>query len=71
MSQVSKLRADIPKLDFSDRKDVDEFLTRLRQHLESKPGRVDLFIRQNLKRFELDPSDSRAYKIVKYVEDHE
>lgn len=71
MKSVSELRSELQQLDFDDKEDVEHFTTKLRQYLESGPGKADLFIRQNLRRLELDPSNARAYRIVRHVEGQE
>lgn len=71
MSSVSELKEEISHLDFDQEEDVEYFTSSLRELVESRPGETELFVRQNIRRFELAPGSQYAYQIVRYVEDEQ
>ncbi len=71
MKPVSELKEELIYMDFDRESAVDYFSSELRDHFDSLDRDRDVFLSQNIRRFELNPSTQRAYQILNYLEDEE
>jgi len=71
VTSISGLKEELPHLDFDSQSAVDYFSSEIRDHLDSLDKDRDVFLSQNIRRFELNPSTKRAYHILNYLEDEQ
>jgi len=68
---VSELKEELIFMDFDRESAVDYFSSEIRDHIDSLDKDRDVFLSQNIRRFELNPSTKRAYHILNYLEDEQ